>query len=162
MPTADKSIAAAARADTLKQGQPVVLVVTGNAQRAADIAKALRRWSPTAAQGPSPKPLPVAKLFARHFKLAEQQAFLGSNVCPLAVGTPQRLHDLIADGGTGPLQLDQLKAIILDASWADAKKRTLLDGIETRDALCALLASAQVQARLKVVSHHERAAIVLF
>lgn len=116
------------------------------------------------------KALPIGKLFARHFKVVEQESFLKSNVCPIAVGTPQRVHDLVRtpsdgdgnDASGAALKLNFLKAIILDASWMDAKMRTVLDNIETKDALCSLLASSEVQSKLKAGSKQDKAFIALF
>lgn len=169
-----KAIESATHADQGSgPGQVVILVVTGNAQRAADLARPLRQLSPRltpvngrggkegkneeeemesegqgrskAASEKGDKSAPVAKLFARHFKLSEQQAFLSSHFSPVAVGTPQRLADLI---NCGSLHLQHLAAIILDASWADQKMRTLLEGPETREALFHLLTLAPVRERI--------------
>lgn len=103
----------------------------------------------------------MAKLFARHFKIAEQQEFLQTHICPLAVGTPQRIQDLLQHG----LSFERLQCILLDASWVDQKQRTMLDGIETRQALFSLLTAEAVQAKLRTQSkkqQHERARIALF
>lgn len=147
-------------------GQIVILIVTGNAQRAADLARPLREISPSQSvvckeqsQGDSErkkKRAPVAKLFARHFKLSDQQAFLSSYISPVAVGTPQRLVDLIHSGS---LKLDQLNAIVLDASWTDQKMRTILEGPETREAVFRLLNHTSVRARLNA---NRRPSVLLF
>jgi protein CMS1 len=162
--SAVKEISKIAQDSSDLKGQPALLVITGDAQRAADLAKVLRKLSQTASKGGmSDKPLPVAKLFARHFKIAEQEAFLSSNVCPIAVGTPKRVHDLLqSSSGTNKLKLDRLQVIILDASWTDAKMRTLLDGNETKEALCSLLACDAVQGKLKSKKKGERAVVALF
>lgn len=161
MTFAIKDVEKVAKAGSGQEGRPVVLVITGHAQRAADIAKVLRRLDEPVAKSKG-KPLPVAKLFARHFKVAEQESFLRNNVCPVAVGTPQRVHDLLEKGDEATLKLSNLRALILDASWTDAKMRTLLDGNETREALCSLLACRAIQSRLRSVKKEERASIVLF
>lgn len=131
-------------------GQPSILVVSGNAQRAADLSRSLRSLNPgqesdgkEKKNGKSAK-VAVAKLFARHFKIDEQKTFLQSHICPLAVGTPQRLQDLLANG----LDLQKLRCIIIDATWTDQKQRTMLDTIETRQALFSMLACPEFQARL--------------
>lgn len=165
LPSAVKEISKIVQDGNGLEGQPALLVITGDAQRAADLAKVLRKLSQTASKGGKSdnKPLPVAKLFARHFKIAEQEAFLSSNVCPIAVGTPKRVHDLLqSSSGTNKLKLDRLQVIILDASWTDAKMRTLLDGNETKEALCSLLACDAVQGKLKSKKKDERAVVALF
>ncbi|UZJ52481.1 hypothetical protein CBS101457_001801 [Exobasidium rhododendri] len=164
MPSLEKIIAKLATIEPSRMGQPVILVITGNAQRAADLAKALRKLSPPSKADPK-KALPVGKLFARHFKIAEQEAFLKSNVCPIAIGTPQRVHDLLNhsdEDGKSVLKLNFLKAIILDASWTDMKMRTVLDNAETKEALCSLLASAGVQSKLQSTRKEEKAVLILF
>lgn len=165
LPSAVKEFSSIALADPGMEGHPALLVITGDAQRAADLAKALRKLNPSSSKPEKGKAssLPVAKLFARHFKIAEQEAFLKSNVCPIAVGTPKRIHDLLQSSeGTSKLKLKRLKVVLLDASWTDAKMRTLLDGNETKEALCSLLASDAIQAKLKEKKRDERAVIALF
>ncbi|MCO5589978.1 hypothetical protein L7F22_043947 [Adiantum nelumboides] len=163
-------------------GQPCVLVISGNAQRAADLSRSLRSLNPNSNnngeekkvkekiidknESKSKSKVAVAKLFARHFKVDEQQAFLQAHICPLAVGTPQRLQDLLAKG----LDLQKLRCIIVDATWTDQKQRTMLDTIETRQALFSMLACPEFQARLHGKSSDNgqsnkkasRARIVLF
>ena len=138
-------------------GQPSILVVSGNAQRAADLSRSLRSLNPSSENNGKEKnngkskdeslpksKIAVAKLFARHFKIDEQKTFLQSHICPLAVGTPQRLQDLLANG----LDLQKLRCIIVDATWTDQKQRTMLDTIETRQALFSMLTCPEFQARL--------------
>lgn len=61
----------------------------------------------------------IAKLFAKHMKLAEQQEHLQQHQLCMAAGTPNRLCKL-AD--IEALQLSQLRIIVLDVHQ-DAKKR---------------------------------------
>ncbi|PWN46168.1 hypothetical protein IE81DRAFT_363580 [Ceraceosorus guamensis] len=107
----------------VQAAQPVCLVVTGNAMRAADLCRSLRAFlgsrtgpeeksqessgagqkqksnKPAKKQEASSKvergKLTVAKLFARHFKLKEHVEWLKDNKIPLAAGTPQRLRALL-------------------------------------------------------------------
>jgi protein CMS1 len=168
--------AASALKDEHDPGQPCILVITGNAQRAADLSRALRPLSPADASQPSkrikkdeegktktendrkPSSAAVAKLFARHFKVAEQTQFLATHVCPLAVGTPQRIEDLLSHG----LKLNRLQCIVLDVSWTDQKQRNLLDGIETRQALFSLFSHQAVQSRLRSPARSSESAKVVF
>ena len=66
----------------------------------------------------------IGKLFAKHFKVAEQQDFLAVQPVCLAVGTPHRLLELAA---LASLKLDKLKLIVVDVQL-DAKQRC--DGCE--------------------------------
>ena len=59
------------------------------------------------------------KLFAKHFKVAEQQALLTKSAPAIAVGTPHRLAQL-AD--LGALQLGRLRLVLIDVAL-DAKQR---------------------------------------
>ncbi|KAJ1022528.1 hypothetical protein NDA16_003517 [Ustilago loliicola] len=88
----------------------------------------------------------VAKLFARHFKLKEHEAWLKEHTTPLAAGTPQRVAALIASGS---LRLDSLQAIVIDQTWVDAKQRSVFDSFETRDELMKLLALDAVMSSFK-------------
>lgn len=159
---------------TAEAGLPYVLFISGNAQRAADIARSIRPLIPHGGkikesgkengEGGEEKSrvvpkAAVAKLFARHFKITEQQEFLHKHICPLAVGTPQRLTDLL---GSGALQLRQLECIVLDVSWVDQKKRTILDGPETRQALFSFLCSDEIQNRLRKPVEGKKAQVLLF
>ncbi|PWY98302.1 hypothetical protein BCV70DRAFT_202082 [Testicularia cyperi] len=88
----------------------------------------------------------VAKLFARHFKLKEHEAWLKDHITPLAAGTPQRVAALIASGS---LKLDSLVALVIDQTWVDQKQRNVFDTPETRDELMKLLSHEKVMAALK-------------
>jgi len=135
-------------------GTPYMLVLTGNAQRAADLTRALRVLLPGTDEPPAKRrkgtassPVPtVAKLFARHFKLEEQVSWLKSQATPIAVGTPHRVQALLEQRA---LHVDHLQALLVDASWTDAKQRAVFDTPETRDALLALLAENSVRALLQ-------------
>ncbi len=61
----------------------------------------------------------VAKLFAKHFKVEEQQRLLEASVVGIASGTPNRLSKL-AD--LDALKLDRLRLLVLDVH-IDAKQR---------------------------------------
>lgn len=78
----------------------------------------------------------VAKLFAKHIKLKDSIAFLKSSRTGIAVGTPQRLKDLMEEGS---LAVDRLERIVIDASHIDQKKRGILEMKETQVPLTAWL-----------------------
>ncbi|KAK6206132.1 Protein cms1 [Pestalotiopsis sp. IQ-011] len=99
-----------------QKGAPHTLIVTGAGLRAADIVRSLRRYQS--------KENSVAKLFAKHIKIDESIKFLSSHRTGLAVGTPQRLTDLVENGS---LSLANLERLVVDASHIDQKKRGVLD-----------------------------------
>ena len=68
----------------------------------------------------------IAKLFAKHMKVAEQQTHLQQHPLCIAAGTPNRLCKL-AD--LEALQLSQLRLIVLDVHQ-DAKKRCVLSSLQ--------------------------------
>ncbi|KAH9901174.1 U3-containing 90S pre-ribosomal complex subunit-domain containing protein [Cubamyces lactineus] len=106
-------------------GAPTLIYVAGAALRVADVTRVLRDKRLRGEKGGD-----VAKLFAKHFKLEEHVAYLKRTKIAAAVGTPGRLGKLLCD--TDALATTALTHIILDVSFRDAKKRTLLDIPETR------------------------------
>lgn len=121
-------------------GAPRIVVVCGNAQRAADLVRPLRKLI-----GRRPDAT-VAKLFARHFKADAQGAWLREHRAPLAVGTPHRLRQLL---DSGALSLADAAALVIDHSWTDQKGRTIFDGPETRTAVVDLIGAPAVRAALR-------------
>ncbi|GAB4823346.1 hypothetical protein N2152v2_010392 [Parachlorella kessleri] len=71
----------------------------------------------------------IAKLFAKHIKVPEQQELLASTAVCVGAGTPNRITKL-AD--LEALKLHNLAFVVLDTSL-DAKQRTILDIPETRN-----------------------------
>jgi len=65
-------------------------------------------------------------------QMKDQKTFLDSHVVHLAIGTPQRVCDLIKDGG---LKTENLHFIIIDWSFTDVKKRRMIDYPYIRDQL---------------------------
>ncbi|KAI9733372.1 MAG: hypothetical protein M1834_003456 [Cirrosporium novae-zelandiae] len=114
-------------------GSPHTLYISAAALRVCDITRALRKFQT--------KTSLVAKLFAKHVKLAESIEYVRKTRIGIAVGTPSRLKDLIdADA----LSLDNCEQIIIDASYIDLKKRCIFDTKETQQPLMQLL-NRQVQ-----------------
>ncbi|KAI0747911.1 U3-containing 90S pre-ribosomal complex subunit-domain containing protein [Daedaleopsis nitida] len=107
-------------------GAPTLLFIAGAALRVADVTRVLKDKQLRGEKGGD-----VAKLFAKHFKLEEHVAYLKRTKIAAAVGTPGRLGKLLCD--TDALSTTALTHIILDVSYRDMKKRTLLDIPETRD-----------------------------
>ncbi|KAG7291680.1 csm1-like protein [Staphylotrichum longicolle] len=106
-----------------KCGSPHTIIVAGAGLRAADL---------------------VRSQFAKHFKVEEQVSFLKKSRTGIAVGTPQRLIDLIENEA---LSLDSLKRIVVDASHIDQKKRGIVDMRETMLPLAKLLCREALKQR---------------
>ncbi|VDC07885.1 unnamed protein product [Peniophora sp. CBMAI 1063] len=94
--------------------------------RGADATRALRSKKLRGEKGGD-----VAKLFAKHFKLEQQVAFLKKTKVGSAVGTPARLGKLLND--TDALSISALTHIVLDISHKDAKNFDVLEIPQTRD-----------------------------
>jgi protein CMS1 len=107
-------------------GAPTLLFIAGAALRVADATRVLKDKRLRREKGAD-----VAKLFARHFKLEEHVSYLKRSKIGSAVGTPGRIGKLLCE--TDALSVSQLTHIILDISYRDTKKRSLLDIPETRD-----------------------------
>ncbi|RFU28134.1 hypothetical protein B7463_g8191, partial [Scytalidium lignicola] len=120
-----------------KNGSPHTIVVTAAGLRAADVARALRKFQA--------KDVKIAKLFAKHIKMQDSIKFLKSTRTGIAVGTPTRLKDLIEQGA---LAIDRLERIVIDASYMDQKKRGILEMRETQVPLTLLLGQSDLRNRL--------------
>ncbi|KAJ3785213.1 U3-containing 90S pre-ribosomal complex subunit-domain containing protein [Lentinula aff. detonsa] len=124
-------------------GSPTLLFITGAALRVADVTRILRDRRLRGEKGGE-----VAKLFARHFKLAEHCSYLKRTKVGAAVGTPGRIGKLLLE--TDALTISALSHIMLDISFRDAKKRNLLDIPETRDEVFkTVLGGPQVSEAIK-------------
>ncbi|ORY41450.1 U3-containing 90S pre-ribosomal complex subunit-domain containing protein [Leucosporidium creatinivorum] len=123
-----------------KEGSPRLLVIAGAALRVADLCREVKDFKT--------KEVDVAKLFAKHFKLAEHAEYLNKTKTGIAVGTPNRIGKLLDE--TDSLHLTHLSHIILDATHLDAKKRSLVDMPEAREDLFKLvLGNKDIVERLK-------------
>jgi len=107
-------------------GSPTLLFITSAALRVADVTRILKDKRLRGEKGGE-----VAKLFARHFKLAEHSSYLKRTKVAAAVGTPGRIGKLLCE--TDALTISACSHIVLDISWRDSKQRNLLDIPETRD-----------------------------
>ena len=101
---------------------PRVICVCAAALRATEVARAF-----------APVKCGVAKLFAKHFKEAEQAEYLRSSKAKVAVGTPHRLHRLCA---AGALNLKSMTLLLIDTK-PDVKGATIFDQAPLRDSLVA-------------------------
>ncbi|KAK9775160.1 putative Protein CMS1 [Seiridium cardinale] len=122
-----------------QKGAPHTIIVAGAGLRAADVVRALRKYQS--------KDNSIAKLFAKHIKIDESIKFLKTHRTGLAVGTPQRLSDLV---GNGALSLANLERLVVDASHIDQKKRGILDMKEITMPLTKWLARNEFKERYTV------------
>ncbi|CAE6434100.1 unnamed protein product [Rhizoctonia solani] len=119
---------------------PTAIVLAGAALRVADLTRAIRPL-----KGESGGE--IAKLFAKHFKLKDHVAHLAKTRVGVAVGTPARISQLLAEPDA--LSVKALSHIVLDLTFVDTKQRTLLDIPETRvDTLRGVLGDSRIRERL--------------
>ncbi|KAL0947145.1 hypothetical protein HGRIS_013273 [Hohenbuehelia grisea] len=107
-------------------GSPTLLFIAGAALRVADVTRVLKDKSLRGEKGGE-----VAKLFAKHFKVAEHVSYLKRTKVGAAVGTPGRIGKLLSEEDA--LSVSALSHIILDTTYRDSKNRSLLDIPETRE-----------------------------
>lgn len=75
-------------------GSPTLLFITSAALRVVDVTRILKDKRLRGEKGGE-----VAKLFARHFKLAEHSSYLKRTKVAAAVGTPGRIGKLLCETG---------------------------------------------------------------
>eukprot|EP01036_Dinobryon_divergens_P030461 gene30463-39706_t len=109
------------------RGSPIVVIVCSSAVRATKIIKSLSTHKHIHCK--------IAKLFAKHIKIAEQIEMLAAETYPIAIGTPNRLTKLL---GLGALHLQSTRLLIVDVT-ADVKNMTILNMNGVRDDLTSLL-----------------------
>ncbi|KDR73448.1 hypothetical protein GALMADRAFT_124540 [Galerina marginata CBS 339.88] len=102
-------------------GAPTLLYIAGAALRVADVTRVLKNKTLQGDKGGD-----VAKLFAKHFKLAQHVTYLKRTKIGAAVGTPGRLGKLLNE--TDALNVSALSHIILDITYKDAKNRKFFFG----------------------------------
>lgn len=119
------------------EGRPNTLVISPSGIRVADVVRELKDFNT-----PSTK---VAKLVTKHQKLKDNIDYLSKTKVGIAVSTPARLKDLVEQKA---LHVDDLKAIVVDASYQDEKKRSLPDTPEVFKPLMDLLSNDNIKARL--------------
>ncbi|BGO89388.1 hypothetical protein NBRC10512_006305 [Rhodotorula toruloides] len=139
LPTACNTLAKMPKA----AGSPRIIVLAGAALRVADLVRDVKEFKTKTKDGL----IDVAKLFAKHFKLAEHAEYLKKTHVGLAVGTPNRIEKLLNE--TESLHLTHLSHLILDVSHLDSKKRSLVDLPEARADLFKLLGSKPIMDRLR-------------
>ncbi|KAJ2693642.1 Protein cms1 [Coemansia sp. RSA 1285] len=105
-------------------GAPQVLVICSSALRVVDLVRRLRPLTGRT----------VLKLFSKHVKIAAHKKTLNSSPTDIAVGTPNRIHKLLADGDLKP---SRLRLVVIDC-WQDEKMRVVVDMDDTRADLFAI------------------------
>ena len=144
-------------------GTPHTLIIAAAALRAADLTRAVRKFQS--------KENAVAKLFAKHIKLKEQAEYCKKSRIGIGVGTPERVLALMKEGTgegsnhphsihrkwrlicfvcvcAGALKLEDLKRIIIDASYIDQKKRGIFEIKETQKSVMDFLCSEKLKKRI--------------
>ncbi|MCJ1469929.1 hypothetical protein MMC07_008573 [Pseudocyphellaria aurata] len=144
---ASKKLATASQ----KLGAPHTLVIVSAALRAANVARALRKFQA--------KDAAVAKLFAKHIKLKDAVEFVKKTRIGIGVGTPSRIFDLFNAGKpdpthniiysqqSGALCFEKLERVVVDCSHIDVKKRCIFDMRETQKPLLQLLSQDELKSR---------------
>ncbi|KAL7424659.1 Protein cms1 [Cryptotrichosporon argae] len=121
----------------LQPATPRVIVLCISGVRCADVVRAARDVK-TGGE--------VAKLFAKHFKAADQAKYLSATKVGVAVGTPGRVATLLEQGA---IKVTKDTVVLLDLGHRDGKNRTLLNMYDVRDELWR-----------KVFSGHARVALL--
>ncbi|WWC88062.1 uncharacterized protein L201_002965 [Kwoniella dendrophila CBS 6074] len=107
----------------LNVGQPQIIILALSGLRCADLVRGVRD-----VKGDGE----VAKLFAKHFKLADQVKYLHQKKVSIAVGTPARVGKLLTEDA---IKITSETVLLLDISHQDSKTRTILNLPEVRDEL---------------------------
>ncbi|CAE6459330.1 unnamed protein product [Rhizoctonia solani] len=119
---------------------PTAIILAGAALRVADLTRAIRPLKGELGGE-------IAKLFAKHFKLEDHIAHLAKTRVGVAVGTPARISQLLAEPDA--LSVKALSHIVLDLTYIDTKQRSLLDIPETRvDTFRGVLGHSRIRERL--------------
>jgi len=106
-------------------GAPTLIFVAGSALRVADVTRVLKNRKLRGEKGGD-----IGKFFARHIKVEDHVTYLRRTRIGAAVGTPGRLSKLLE---LDSMAVSALTHIMIDLSYRDAKKRSVLDITETRD-----------------------------
>ena len=127
-------------------GAPTLLYIASAALRVADVTRILKDKKLRGEKGGD-----VAKLFAKHFKLAQHVTYLKRTKIGSAVGTPGRLGKLLNEESKAStiseskifsmkfsvlqdaLNVSALSHVILDITFKDTTTRNILDIPETRN-----------------------------
>ncbi|XP_030852478.1 uncharacterized protein C3orf26 homolog [Strongylocentrotus purpuratus] len=115
----------------------IVLLLTSSAKRAVDLNRDTQAFKGTCV---------TAKLFAKHLRISEQEKYLSSHRVQFAVATPHRVSSLLESGS---FTMEDMKYVVLDWNWRDAKLRRFVDIPELKKDLFDLLRKHLVPAANK-------------
>ncbi|WVF66034.1 hypothetical protein IAT40_000772 [Kwoniella sp. CBS 6097] len=115
---------------------PRIIILSLSGLRCADVVRGVRDVK---GQGE------VAKLFAKHFKLADQIKYLEKTKVSIAVGTPARVGKLLNEGA---IKITSDTVLLLDITHQDSKTRTILTLPEVRDELWKTVFSGKARETL--------------
>lgn len=117
---------------------PRIIFIAAAALRVAELTRNLRQLRR--------KDYEIGKFFARHVKLQAAIDQAKRIRVGIAVGTPQRLADLVqADA----LRVENLEYVVLDSSHRDAKEKTIWDIKESRDSIFNLFHLPRIRNKIK-------------
>lgn len=119
------------------EASPHTLIVTAAAIRATDLIRAVREFGSEESK--------IAKLFTKHMKLKENINYVQKTRFGIGVGTPARIEAIHANEA---LKLDELKRIVVDASYVNTKKNTIFDDPDGFPQLLSLLNIEKLKLRL--------------
>lgn len=120
-----------------KVSSPHTLIIASAATRAQVLIRAVRSYGSEDNK--------IAKLFAKHMKLPESIDYVQKTKFGIGVGTPHRIKELVEKS---VLKTDDLKRIVLDVSFVDEKKRTIMSQKDVFVALLELLNLDAIKLRL--------------
>ncbi|KIW25170.1 uncharacterized protein PV07_10831 [Cladophialophora immunda] len=107
---------------------PHTLVLAISGMRIADLIRQLRVFKTRDSK--------VGKFMPKHMKFEMNAQFLRSNKVGIAVGTPERLNQLME---AGELKTEGLQRIVVDGSYQDEKKSTIFTNGQIFQPMVALL-----------------------
>ena len=120
-----------------ENGSPHTAIVVASGMRVADLYRSLLVFNNQNSK--------VGKIIAKHMKLSGTVNYLKGTKVGIAITTPQRLTDLIKEGA---VSLDSLQRIVIDGSYRNEKKQSMLTMKETFKQLIELMNMEDLKARL--------------
>lgn len=118
-------------------GAPHTIVIASSGIRVAGLVRDLRVFNSNQSK--------IGKYFAKHMKLQPNLTFAKQTKVGIAVGTPVRLKELIANDG---IKAGSLQRIIIDGSYQNEKKYTIFDMADSFRSMLDLLNMEGVKSRL--------------
>lgn len=101
----------------------------------------------------------ISKLFAKHLKILDQVSSIKLGKCAIGVGTPNRIvkiNEEMGDAGLKNINVDfhsHLKVIVIDASYVDMKKHTVISLDACKADIFAIMEKAFAIKQNKMNSH---------